>query len=185
MASIWKLPVLFVCENNQFATEVPFSYAAGNPERRRAGRRATACPASRSTATTSWPSPTAARRGRARAPPGGGPTLLECKTYRTRPHAEGMGDFTYRTREEVEQWKMRCPILRLRQRAPRAKLAGEAELAAIDDEIEARVEDAHQYAEASPWPDPRRRPRRMSTPSPHAAHPTPRASEPARANSRS
>ena len=40
-----------------------------------------------------------------RARGGGGPTLLECQTYRTRPHAEGMGDFTYRTREEVEEWK--------------------------------------------------------------------------------
>ena len=46
-----------------------------------------------------------------RARAGGGPTLLECRTYRTRPHAEGMGDFGYRTREEVEEWKTRCPIL--------------------------------------------------------------------------
>ena len=52
----------------------------------------------------------AVRRARA----GEGPTLLECKTYRTRPHAEGMGDFTYRTREEVEEWKARCPIARLK-----------------------------------------------------------------------
>src|SRR2546423_13894610 len=51
-----------------------------------------------------------------RARAGDGPTLLECKTYRTRPHAEGMGDFTYRTRDEVEEWKRRCPIMRLRQR---------------------------------------------------------------------
>ncbi len=45
-----------------------------------------------------------------RARGGDGPTLLECRTYRTRPHAEGMGDYTYRTREEVEAWKERCPI---------------------------------------------------------------------------
>ena len=54
----------------------------------------------------------AKRWSRARA--GEGPTLIECKTYRTRAHAEGMGDFTYRTREEVEQWKQRCPIAALR-----------------------------------------------------------------------
>ena len=40
---------------------------------------------------------------------------MECRTYRTRPHAEGMGDFTYRTREEVEDWKTRCPIQRLKR----------------------------------------------------------------------
>ena len=50
-----------------------------------------------------------------RARTGGGATLIECKTYRTRPHAEGMGDYTYRTREEVELWKTRCPIARLRR----------------------------------------------------------------------
>src|SRR5437879_5742468 len=52
----------------------------------------------------------AARRARN----GAGPTLLECRTYRTRPHAEGMGDFGYRTRDEVEEWKTRCPLSRLR-----------------------------------------------------------------------
>ena len=49
-----------------------------------------------------------------RARSGNGPTLLECRTYRTRAHAEGMGDYTYRTRDEVEAWKTRCPIARLR-----------------------------------------------------------------------
>ena len=73
------------------------------------------------TATTCWRStqPPAKRSQRARA--GGGPTLLECKTYRTRPHAEGMGDFTYRTREEVEEWKTRCPIQRLARRCSRSE----------------------------------------------------------------
>ncbi|MFM7869966.1 MAG: thiamine pyrophosphate-dependent enzyme, partial [Planctomycetaceae bacterium] len=48
----------------------------------------------------------AAQEAVERARRGGGPALLECKTYRTRAHAEGMGDFTYRTREEVEHWKL-------------------------------------------------------------------------------
>ena len=55
MAGIWKLPVLFVCENNQFATEVPFSYAAGNPERGAARRELRHARASRWMATTSPP----------------------------------------------------------------------------------------------------------------------------------
>jgi 2-oxoisovalerate dehydrogenase E1 component len=85
---------------------------------------------------------------------GGGPTLLECRTYRTRPHAEGMGDFGYRTREEVEEWKTRCPILRLRKFLIEQALAAEADLDAIDAAVGAEVEEAHRWAEASPWPDP-------------------------------
>src|SRR5205085_8518543 len=88
--------------------------------------------------------------GRARS--GKGPTLLECKTYRTRPHAEGMGDFTYRTRDEVEEWKARCPIRRLRELAIGQGLA-EAELNRIDIEVQREVDDAFKRAEASPWPN--------------------------------
>src|SRR6188768_1903916 len=113
LAAIWRLPVVFVCENNQFATEVPFQYAAANPS-----------VASRGAAygifsvevdgndvfaisrvaddAVHW-----ARSGR-------GPTLIECNTYRTRPHSEGMTDYTYRTREDVAAWRERCPIRRLR-----------------------------------------------------------------------
>src|SRR5262245_45425374 len=99
MASIWRLPVLFVCENNQFATEVPFSYAAGNPSVAARG------------AAYGLPSVTvdgndvlavceASREAIQRARDNGGASLLECKTYRTRSHAEGMSDFGYRTRDE-------------------------------------------------------------------------------------
>jgi 2-oxoisovalerate dehydrogenase E1 component len=64
-----------------------------------------------------------------------------------------MGDYTYRSREEVEEWKTRCPILRLRQLLLDQKLANAAELDAIDREIAASAEAAHQYAENSPWPN--------------------------------
>jgi 2-oxoisovalerate dehydrogenase E1 component len=159
LAGIWKLPVLFVCENNQFATEVPFRYAAGNPS--------VACRA------TSYGLPgyevdgndveavlAAAGEAVHRARAGGGATLLECKTYRTRPHAEGMGDFGYRTREEVEDWKTRCPIRRLRQRLlqgggnGQARPDAQAALDAIDAEVCQLAAEAQQFAEGSPWPDP-------------------------------
>jgi 2-oxoisovalerate dehydrogenase E1 component len=80
--------------------------------------------------------------------------LIECKTYRTRPHAEGMGDYTYRTRDEVEIWKTRCPIQRLRRLLVEESLAGEPELEAIDEEVESQVLDAMQSAESSAWPNP-------------------------------
>ena len=88
-----------------------------------------------------------------RARNGAGPTLLECRTYRTRPHAEGMGDYTYRTREEVEIWKERCPVLYLRGLLEDEGMVEQAELAAIEAEVAAVVEDAQQFAESSPWPE--------------------------------
>src|SRR6202790_5381393 len=101
MAAIWKLPVLFVCENNQFATEIPFAYAAGNPS---VANRASAygLPGHDVDGNDVEAIHRVAGEAIQRARAGGGPTLLECRTYRTRPHAEGMGDFTYRTREDVD-----------------------------------------------------------------------------------
>jgi 2-oxoisovalerate dehydrogenase E1 component len=153
MASIWKLPVLFVCENNEFATEVPFQYASGNPSvaARAEGYGLPGIEVDGNDVLAVWE---AARDAVGRARRGGGPTLIECKTYRTRPHAEGMGDYTYRSREDVELWKTRCPIHRLRQRLLEDTAADEAELAAIDEEVEARIADALAFAESSPWPDP-------------------------------
>ncbi len=108
MASIWKLPVLFVCENNQFATEVPFAMRRGNPS---VGQPAASygMPGVEVDGNDVLAVYEAAGEAVGRARAGDGPTLIECKTYRTRPHAEGMGDFTYRTREEVEAWKTALP----------------------------------------------------------------------------
>lgn len=153
MASIWKLPVLFVCENNQFATEVPFQYASGNPS---VASRGTAygLPGVEVDGNDVQAVFQAAGEAVRRARAGGGPTLLECKTYRTRPHAEGMGDFTYRTRAEVEDWKTRDPIGRWRQSLLAQGQASEPELDAIDAEVKRQIDDARQFAEDSPWPDP-------------------------------
>src|SRR5947209_16319320 len=114
MAGIWKLPVLFVCENNEFATEVPFDYAAGNPSVASRGA-AYGIPGIEADGNDVRSVYQLAGDALRRARSGKGPTLLECKTYRTRPHAEGMGDFSYRTRADVEDWKTRCPLVRLRQ----------------------------------------------------------------------
>lgn len=151
LASIWKLPVLFVCENNRYATEVAFADVAGNPSVAARGA-AYGVPGVAVDGNDVLAVREAALEAVRRARAGEGPTLLECKTYRVRPHAEGMGDFTYRTREEVEQWKARCPIARFKARLLRDKGIAPAELEAVDLELAAQVEEAHRFADASPWP---------------------------------
>lgn len=152
LASIWKLPALFVCENNLYATEVAFRYSAGNPSV--ASRAANyGMPGIDLDGNDVLAIHAAAKEAVERARGGGGPTLLECRTYRTRAHAEGMGDFTYRTREEVESWKARCPIKRLRDHLLNAQLASEQELAVIESQIAAQIAAAHVAAEKAPWPD--------------------------------
>jgi len=151
LASIWKLPVVFVCENNQYATEVSFEYAAGNPSVAARGA-AYGMPAAEVDGNDVLAVEAAAQEAVARARAGGGPTLLECKTYRTRPHAEGMGDFSYRTREEVDRWKAQCPIVRFRQALLHDDPAIAEELEAIDAELAVAVEAAHEAAEQSDFP---------------------------------
>lgn len=151
MASIWKLPVLFVCENNQYATEVAFEYSAGNSSVAARGA-AYGIASIEVDGNDVLAVEAAAREAVQRARSGGGPTLLECKTYRTRPHAEGMGDFGYRTREEVEHWKTRCPIARFRERLLDEKRATAEEIDAVDEEVTALTEAAHQFAEGSAYP---------------------------------
>jgi 2-oxoisovalerate dehydrogenase E1 component len=153
LAGLWKLPVLFVCENNGFATEVPFDQAAADPSV--AGRAAQyGMPGVAIDGNDVRAVAAAAATAVARARAGEGPTLIECVTYRTRPHAEGMGDFTYRTRDDVERWKARCPIDMLRAALLAEGLADEPAFAAIDDAVEAQALDALEFAESSPWPDP-------------------------------
>jgi 2-oxoisovalerate dehydrogenase E1 component len=153
LAAIWKLPVLFVCENNLYATEVPFASVAGNSDVAERGR-AYGMPSQRldgNDVEVVWRAAgEAARRARA----GEGPTLLECLTYRTRPHSEGMRDGGYRTRDEVERWKARDPIVRWRERVVDAGVAVAADLDAVDAEVAAVVDEAVEFGKASPWPDP-------------------------------
>ena len=153
LAAIWKLPVLFVCENNQYATEVPFASVAGNPSV--ASRGAVyGVPGIELDGNDVLAIRAAAGEAVERARTGGGPTLFECKTYRTRPHAEGMGDYTYRTREDVESWKAKCPIDRLAEALRRDNIVGRYDLNVIGTEVQEEVESAHRDAEAAAWPDP-------------------------------
>jgi 2-oxoisovalerate dehydrogenase E1 component len=153
MAGIWTLPVVFVCENNLYATEVPLQYAAANPDiaARAAAYNMPGIAVDGNDALAVWQAAgDAVRRARA----GAGPTLIECRTYRTRPHAEGMGDYTYRTREEVDAWRARCPLHALRRRLLADHSATEDELAALEQNLRQETVAALQAAMHDPDPEP-------------------------------
>jgi 2-oxoisovalerate dehydrogenase E1 component len=153
MAAIWGLPVVYVCENNQFATEVPFDYATRNTdvaERVRSyGIPGIAVDGNDVLAVTE-----AAHAAIERARSGGGPSLVEGKTYRTRPHAEGMRDGGYRTMEEIESWKSRDPITLLETRLLDREIATQAQIDAVRQEIEDVVAEGLEFAKSSPYPEP-------------------------------
>ncbi len=153
MAAIWKLPVLFVCENNQYATEVPFASVAGNPDVSARGP-AYGMPTLAVDGNDVLAVYAAANEAVQRARAGDGPTLLACTTYRTRAHSEGMRDAGYRTREEVEEWRLRDPIKRLRERLVGTGAGSDSSLDDIDRAVRTLADEALEWAKASPYPDP-------------------------------
>lgn len=152
MGAIWDLPVIYVCENNMYATEVPFDYATRNTEvaeRARSYGILGIVVDGNDVLAMHEAAGEAVKRARA----GRGPSLLECRTYRTRPHAEGMRDGGYRTSEEIDAWKLRDPIATLRSHAVDRGVATAEEFDAVDAEIKNVVADALDFATASPYPD--------------------------------
>jgi pyruvate dehydrogenase E1 component alpha subunit len=152
LAAIWRLPVVYVCENNGFAESTPSAYATSVED-----------VASRA-ASYGIPGVTvdsydvlevyeAAREALARARRGGGPTLLECKTYRLRGHFEGDPEL-YRDADERRALEELDPLPAFRHRLLGRSVASEEELAATDGEIDRAVDEAVAYAKESPWPDP-------------------------------
>ena len=152
MAAIWDLPALFICENNMYATEVPFAYASRNPDvaQRAAGYGIPGVVVDGNDVLAVYEVAGEALR---RARSGGGPTLIECKTYRTRPHAEGMRDGSYRTPEEVESWKGRDPIQLLHTTLTTEGLASADELSGIEAAVQAQIAEGFEFAKNSPYPD--------------------------------
>ncbi len=154
LAASQQLPVLFVCENNLYATATPLSAATKNPD---IGSRAGAYGLPGLTVdgndlSAVWE---VARQAVAQARAGKGPTLIEARTYRTVGHHEGdpiAG--VYRTIEELEAWKQRCPIKRFQSSLLDRGIATTRMLDDIEKEVAAEIEDAVAFAEASVSPDP-------------------------------
>jgi len=154
LASLWHLPVLFVCENNMYATEVALSYATKNQNLAERAGTAYQMPSFAIDGNDVLAVYNTAGEAIRRARAGGGPTFIECKTYRTRAHAEGMRDAGYRTQEEVESWKQRDPIANFKTKLLSDGIATQDDLDSIDNEIKAMVEEGLEFAKNSPYPDP-------------------------------
>ena len=154
LAAIWDLPVIFVCEDNMYATEVPFREATRNQdvaERARVSYGMNAVCVDGNDVLAVYQAAAAAV---AQARAGNGPSLIDCKTYRTRPHAEGMRDGGYRSTEEIDEWRERDPIETFRSKLLVSKQADEAAIDAVEAEVTSTVEDAMDFARSSPFPDP-------------------------------
>ncbi len=152
LASVWKLPVIFVCENNGFGISVS---AAQSTSVKDISVRAKGydIPGITVDGNDVFAIYEAAETAIKRARQGKGPTLIECKTGRWRGHWTGDPE-VYRTREEVKAWMDKCPIKRMRSEMLKANTATEAELDAIEQKANADVEEAAAFAVASPEPNP-------------------------------
>jgi pyruvate dehydrogenase E1 component alpha subunit len=151
MAAVWNLPVVFVCENNQYAESTP----RGIHQRiKDIAQRAMAYDIPGVVADGMDVFDVYQKAGEAidRARGGGGPTLVEAKTYRFLGHYVGDPQ-TYRSKDEVEQWKKRDPIAMFRKRAVEEGKVGTADLDAIDAAIAKAMEQAVEFARQSPEPE--------------------------------
>ncbi|HEV8256539.1 MAG TPA: thiamine pyrophosphate-dependent dehydrogenase E1 component subunit alpha [Casimicrobiaceae bacterium] len=152
MASIWKLPVVFVCENNKYGMSMDIAKAMAVPNV--ADRASAYAMPGVALDGNDLPAVTAATRvAVTRARSGGGPSLIECKTYRLRGHSKSDRNL-YRTKEEIEAWRKRDPILRLQGELIAHGRLEAVELADIEKAAQAQIEAALEFAKASPDPDP-------------------------------
>jgi pyruvate dehydrogenase E1 component alpha subunit len=152
MAAVWKLPVLYVCENNLYAMGTRQTQVMAI---RDVAKRAEAygIPGITVDGNDALAVYKAAQAAVERARSGEGPTLIECKTYRQKGHSR-WDPAAYRPREEVEDWLMRDPIRRMKKHLLDAKCLSEGEAARIEKETEDAVEGAVEFAVASPYPKP-------------------------------
>ena len=152
LASVWKLPVIFICENNLYSISVPTWQSTSVKD---IGVRA-----------ASYNIPGYIIDGNdvltlletfskclERARKGEGPSLIEAKTYRWKGHWTGDPE-VYRTKEEVSLWMEKCPIKRFKTYLLNNKIASESELNDIDSQAVKDVDEAAEFALSSPEPDP-------------------------------
>ncbi|MEN6441587.1 MAG: thiamine pyrophosphate-dependent dehydrogenase E1 component subunit alpha [Syntrophobacter sp.] len=151
LASLWKLPVIFVCENNLYAGAQ--RYEEHTRVKDIADRAvAYAMPGEVVDGNDVVAVYGATRGARDLAAAGGGPTLIECKTYRCRGHGEADHQ-VYQPKDEILAWQEKCPIPRLCDDVLSQGLISALELQEMETKIKEIVEDAVRFAEESPYPN--------------------------------
>lgn len=145
-AGVWRVPCLFICQNNQFAISTPTSRQTAS--RTLADKAASyGVRAERVDGNDVFTVFDAVERARSRALAGAGPTFIECVTYRMGPHSSSDDPSRYRDARQVERWAGRDPIERLRAFCRSCGLADDAELARLAAEVSRQVEAAVRQAE--------------------------------------
>ena len=156
LAAVWKLPVIFLCENNQYAVTTSFSDAVAteNISDRAAAYNIPGVLVDGQDVVAMYNAVTPAV---ARARDGQGPSLIEGRTYRYYEHSLGLRRIVrapYRTDEEVEEWKLRDPITLHEERLLSQGVATQDEIDRLEAEAGQQIEEALEFARQSPYPEP-------------------------------
>jgi pyruvate dehydrogenase E1 component alpha subunit len=151
LAMLWKLPVIFICENNNYAMGTSIERTSNVIDIYKLAD-AYEMPADKIDGMTPEAVHEGVSRAVKRAREGDGPTLLELKTYRYKGHSISDPQ-KYRSKEEVDEYKDQDPIIKVKNTIIANNFATEADLQVINDRIDAVVEQSVKFAEESPWPD--------------------------------
>ena len=153
LASIWKLPVIFVCENNLYAESTPVEYALSVEN---VADRAVAysMPGVTVDGQDVFAVYEASKEAIERARSGGGPSLVELRTYRYRGHTAFDNPLTYRSKEEEQYWHDRDPLIIFRERATKEELLTSEEMDSADKAADELIEEAVKFSDESPEPEP-------------------------------
>lgn len=151
LAMLWKLPVVFICENNNYAMGTSIERTSNVIDIYKLAD-AYDMPSDKIDGMTPELVHEGVTRAVKRARDGEGPTLLEMKTYRYRGHSVSDPQ-KYRSKDEVEEYKDQDPIIKVRRTILENNFATEATLQEIDEKINGIVEASVKFAEESPWPD--------------------------------
>src|SRR5688500_15109557 len=151
LAMLWKLPVVFICENNNYAMGTSVERTSNVVDIYKLAD-AFEMPGDAINGMSPEDVHEGVSRAVKRAREGGGPTLLEIKTYRYKGHSISDPQ-KYRTKEEVEEYKQRDPLQQVLKTITTEKLATKDEIAAIDKRVNDTVTASVKFAEESPWPD--------------------------------
>jgi pyruvate dehydrogenase E1 component alpha subunit len=151
MAMLWKLPVIFICENNNYAMGTSVQRTSNITDIYKLAD-AYEMPADEIDGMSAEAVHEGMSRAVKRAREKGGPTLIEIKTYRYKGHSISDPQ-KYRTKEEVEEYKSKDPINALLKTIYDSKIASEEEIRQINERVDQAVAESVKFAEESPWPD--------------------------------